>query len=141
LAGRGKYRTIHCPRCAHNSGWQETHFQSIDRRRGALLFTQSAWDWLRVAPIQGVIYASIVLTAAEIAAAEALAAEILIAQQAAAATAATAEAVQVANAAQAAQATTQAAQAAQATTQAASRPHRPLTHRHKSAVFKHWHKK
>ena len=59
---------------------------------------------------------ALLMTAAEIAAAEALAAEILIAQQAAAATAATAEAVQVANAAQA---TTQAAQAAQATTQAA----------------------
>jgi hypothetical protein len=62
---------------------------------------------------------ALVMTAAEIAAAEALAAEILIAQQATAATAATAEAVQVANAAQATQATTQAAQAAQATTQAA----------------------
>ena len=62
---------------------------------------------------------ALLMTAAEIAAAEALAAEILIAQQATAATAATAEAVQVANAAQAAQATTQAAQAAQATTQAA----------------------
>jgi hypothetical protein len=65
---------------------------------------------------------ALVMTAAEIAAAEALAAEILIAQQAAAATTATAEAVQVANAVQAAQATTQtaqAAQAAQATTQAA----------------------
>ena len=60
---------------------------------------------------------ALLMTAAEIAAAEALAAEILIAQQAAAATAAAAaEAVQVANAAQA---TTQAAQAAQATTQAA----------------------
>ena len=56
---------------------------------------------------------ALLMTAAEIAAAEALAAEILIAQQAAAATAAAAaEAVQVANAAQAAQ-VAQAAQAAQ----------------------------
>jgi hypothetical protein len=62
---------------------------------------------------------ALLMTAAEIAAAEALAAEILIAQQATAATAATAEAAQIAQAAQAAQATTQAAQAAQATTQAA----------------------
>jgi hypothetical protein len=56
---------------------------------------------------------ALLMTAAEIAAAEALAAEILVAQQAAAATAAAAaEAVQVANAAQAAQ-VAQAAQAAQ----------------------------
>ena len=64
---------------------------------------------------------ALLMTAAEIAAAEALAAEILIAQQAAAAAAAAAEAVQVANAAQAAQAATTATQAAtQAGTQAAA---------------------
>ena len=62
---------------------------------------------------------ALLMTAAEIAAAEALAAEILIAQQAAAATAAAAEAAQIAQAAQATQGTAQAAQAAQATTQAA----------------------
>jgi hypothetical protein len=62
---------------------------------------------------------ALLMTAAEIAAAEALAAEILVAQQAAAATAAAAEAAQIAQAAQATQGTAQAAQAAQATTQAA----------------------